>query len=376
VHLALSPSPETEGAASGAGRWRLANSSANPFHKRFVVEAAARDLRAPAERLHLLDTSHDDWDSLLPLRQACMTPAGSAWCVWGHVHALDTTPATAEAHPAMLESLFGFLRERRARVLRWATLPADTAFHSVLVDWLDDNRLEYRVTKRVSRPVLHAATAEDAQATVDWIGGKRAREFRRLRRRLEEMGELRLRKIDEPHDASEWMADFLAIERSGWKGASGSAIDCRPGERAWFVAVATQAAAEGALQVYALELAGRPIAMAVNFRAGRRVWCFKTAYQDELARWAPGAVLEYESTLAALADPRIDWMDACTGSDDGLMGALWPGRRPVVDLLIATQRSTNHLVSAAALGWRTYLGAKRRGAALARGFSTMGHKKA
>jgi hypothetical protein len=87
-------------------------------------------------------------------------------------------------------------------------------------------------------------------------------------------------------------------------------------------------------------------------------------------------VLEYESTLAALADPRIDWMDACTGSDDGLMGALWPGRRPVVDLLIATQRSTNHLVSAAALGWRTYLGAKRRGAALARGFSTMGHKKA
>jgi hypothetical protein len=364
LHLAVLSPDEHEGATGGHAGWRFAGTSANPFHERHLVEAAVRHLARPGEAVELLD-GRNPWDPPLPLKRLARTPLGSAWAVWSHVHALDTTPGDADEHGALLSRLFDFLRDEHASVLRWATLPADTPFFATLTDWLEDNRLDFRVTKRVERPVLDAAADGREAAFAEWLGGKRAREFRRCRRRLEELGRLVLRSLDGPHDAQAWIDAFFEIEQSGWKGRRGTALACSTAERRWFDAVTTRAAAEGRVLVYSLELDGRPVAMSVNYRAGGRIWCFKTAYDAALARYSPGAVLEYESSLAALADPTIDWLDACTGGDGGLMGALWRDRRPVVDLLISTRRSANPLVAGAAIGWRGYLAAKRRGASLA-----------
>ncbi len=365
MHLAFLPNHEMDGDAGGGPRWRPACRSGNPFHERSLVEAAAQFLAAPGERVHLLGDETASWDSLLPLKLHLDTPYGSVWSVWSHIHAMDTTPGTIHDHAPLLNSLFGFLRERRARILRWSTLPADTSFYDTLIDWLEDNGLDYCVTKRIERPVL-SADAGDARARVEAsVGGKRQREFRRSRRRLEERGPLVLRTHDGPHDSAAWLSDFLDIERSGWKGRAGTALACRQEERAWFDAMAHRAAAQGRVLVYRLDLGGEAVAMSVNLRAGRRVWCFKTAYRDDLARFAPGALLEYESTFAAIDDPTIGWLDACTMDAGGLMGTLWPERRPVVDMLIATRRGSNSLVRAAALGWRGYLAGKRRGTGLA-----------
>lgn len=362
MHLALLSNEEQEGTAGGSAAWRFAAASANPFHERHMVEAAAHRLAGRHERLHLLAGSAP-WEPVLPLYKLLDTPAGSCWSVWNHVHALDTTPGDGSDFPALLDRLFVFLRERRASLLRWATLPADTPFHQALESWLRKEGLGFHVTKRVERPILDAAAPNGEAEFRERLGGKRIREFRRCRRRLEELGALTLRTIDAPHDASIWVKDFLDIEQSGWKGERGTALACNGSERAWFEAVSRRAAAEGRVLVYSLELDGQPIAMAVNYRSGPRVWCFKTAYRAELARHSPGALLEYESTLAALADPGIAWIDACTADNSGLMGTLWHDRRPVVDLLIATRRSSNLPVGAAALGWRGYLSMKRRGAA-------------
>jgi hypothetical protein len=365
---------EHEGAAGGRTDWRLAGASANPFHERSLVEAAMRHLAGPREQVRLLGGDRP-WEPALPLSRLVGTPLGAVWSVWSHVHALDTTPGDADDYPLLLDRLFRFLRERDASILRWATLPADTQFYGVLTDWLEESGLEFHVTKRIERPVLDAAAANAEAAFADWVGGKRAREFRRCRRRLEEHGRLSLRVIDGPHDAQQWIGDFFEIEQSGWKGARGTALACSAAESTWFDTVTSRAAAEGRALVYSLELDGRPIAMSVNYRVGGKVWCFKTAYSAELSRHAPGALLEYESTLAAIADPGVDWLDACTIDDNGLMGALWRDRRPVVDLLIATRRSANTPAGAAALGWRGYLAAKRRGIALARRLRNRGHKR-
>lgn len=374
LHLAMLTNQEHEGAAGGRADWRFAGASANPFHERSLVEAAMRHLAGRGEPVHLLDGNHP-WEPALPLSRLARTPLGAVWSVWSHIHALDTTPGNAEDFPLLLDRLFGFLREQGAGMLRWATLPADTPFHAVLTDWLDESGLEFHVTKRIERPMLDAGAADAAAAFADWVGGKRAREFRRCRRRLEELGKLSLRVIDGPHDAQRWIGDFFEIEQSGWKGARGTALACSAAERTWFDAVTSRAAAEGRALVYSLELDGKPIAMSVNYRVGGKVWCFKTAYSAELARHAPGALLEYESSLAAIADPGIDWLDACTIDDSGLMGALWRERRPVVDLLIATRRSANTPVRGAALGWRGYLAVKRRGIALARRLKNRGQTR-
>ncbi|MBX3531519.1 MAG: GNAT family N-acetyltransferase [Rhizobiaceae bacterium] len=356
---------EQEGAVGGRSAWRFAGASANPFHERSLVEAALRHLAGPREQVHLLGGNRP-WEPALPLSKVMDTPLGAVWTVWSHVHALDTTPGDTEDSPLLLDRLFGFLRGQGASMLRWATLPADTSFYKVLTHWLEDSGLEFHVTKRIERPVLEAGRNGAETAFNDWVGGKRAREFRRCRRRLEELGKLSLRIIDGQHDARQWIGDFFEIEQSGWKGARGTALACKAAERRWFEAVTSRAATEGRALVYSLELDSMPIAISVNYRVGGKVWCFKTAYSAELSRHAPGALLEYESTLAAIADPDIEWLDACTIDDSGLMGALWRDRRPVVDLIIATRRSANLPTGAVAFGWRSYLAAKRHGIALAR----------
>ena len=364
MHVALLPRADHEGATGGIARWQFAASCGNPFAERFLVERAAAELAAPGEHIHLLNTDPTAWNALLPLKRLSRTPAGSIWSVWSHVHALDTTPAEADQPEHLLEKLFDFLQGENAVMLRWATLAGDTPFYDALADWLRSKDLEFRVTKQVSRPVLAADAAFGAERLRARLHGKRLREFGRMRRRLSELGELTLSVHDGRHDADEWLGDFTAIEASGWKGEKGTAIGCNPHERAWFGAVARRAALEGRMLVYALELDGKPIAMTVNFRSGARIWCFKTAYRGDLCRYGPGALLEYEATLAALVDPTIEWLDACTADDSGLMGLLWEDRRPVVDMLISTRPRFNPAVRSAAMGWRAYLAGKRRVAAL------------
>lgn len=363
LQVAILPGLDFEQFGEQPDRRRASMHSGNPFHERFLVETAASQLAGGGERLHLHAAGPASRNTVLPLQQTISTPFGSVWSVWSHVHSLDTTPGEAGHFWQVLDSLFAFLRERRAVALRWATLPTDTEFHSVLTSWLDANGLAHCETKSFRRPVLHA-DAPNGEASINGhLDGKRLREFRRMRRRLEEQGRLELRVHDGAHDAAVWAGDFLEIERSGWKGAAGTAIACRPHERTWFETVTSRAAEEGRVLVYALELDGRPIAMSVNFRAGSKVWCFKTAYAACLSRFSPGALLEYESTLAALADPSVAWVDACTADDSGLMGTLWPDRRPIADLIISTRPAFNLPVRSVGGGWRGYLAAKRRVAA-------------
>jgi hypothetical protein len=244
-------------------------------------------------------------------------------------------------------------------MLRWGGLPTDTLSYARLLDYLRCRNLEFQVTKSGRRPMLVAEHPQGSKYVADYLGGKRLREFRRCRRRLEEFGKLELKTYDGPHCASAWAADFLDIEASGWKGEAGTALASAPQGKAFFEALAHAAASRGRALVYSLELDGRPIAMTINFRSGTRIWCFKTAYRGDLAKFSPGALLEYEATLAAFDDPTVERLDACTAHDGGLMGDLWQGRREIVDLVIATQPSNNRLVRATGMLWRAYLAAKR-----------------
>ncbi len=362
MQLAYRPATDFEPAAVAAPFGPASTPvTGNPFLERWAVDAALRNLARPGERFHLLSAGPGDHQPVLPLTRIYESPfgLGSIWSVWDHIHCLDTTPGEADDFGPLLAALFDFLRAHRVRMLRWTSLPADTAFYGLLLDWLAESGLEVHVTKSVERPVLLADACPTRVGPDTILDGKRLRELRRTRRRLEERGRVEFKVVDGPHDARHWIPHFLDIEASGWKGEAGTALACRRNERAFFEQMTCHAAAEGNVLVYSLELDGAPVAMSVNYRAGGKVWCFKTAFRGELARYSPGALLEYESTLAALADPTLAWLDACTTDASGLMGELWRDRRPVVDLMISTRRSSNRLVRGTAIGWRGWLALKR-----------------
>src|SRR5262249_4407605 len=56
------------------------------------------------------------------------------------------------------------------------------------------------------------------------IGKKRGKEFKRLRRRLAEVGPVAFEVARSPAAVTAALQDFLALEAKGWKGAAGTAL--------------------------------------------------------------------------------------------------------------------------------------------------------
>ncbi len=325
---------------------------ANPFFEEWALEAALAHLPSPGAGIDVVGVGRGAAATAVPLiRRWRLAPGmGSVWAVWDHIHCFDTTPPVQGDPDAALDAVFAFLVRNGAGMLRWTGLPTDTEFYQALIRYLERNGLQYRRTGIRQRPVLSGAAAG-----MDALNGKRMSEFRRRRRRLEELGRLEVRFHQGTHDADAWMRDFLALEASGWKGAHGTAIACNPDERRFFESLMRTASAQGKALVCGLLLDGRPIAMTVNLRTGSGIWGFKTAYDPEYARFSPGALCVIETTAHVLRDPSITWLDSCMDHDDGPAGVLWPERRQVVDLLISAKRSSNWLPPAAGFvlsAWR------------------------
>src|SRR3546814_1995050 len=75
-------------------------------------------------------------------------------------------------------------------------------------------------------------------------------------------------------------------------------------------AVLTGAADAGKLDMRALDLEDRPLAMLVNFLCPPGGFSFKTAFDEDYARFSPGVLLQ-QANLDLLEVPKIAWVDSC-----------------------------------------------------------------
>jgi CelD/BcsL family acetyltransferase involved in cellulose biosynthesis len=170
------------------------------------------------------------------------------------------------------------------------------------------------------------ARAEDYYANA--VRAKKRKELRRQRNRLAEMGELQFHRSDGGKRLDAWADEFLALERSGWKGENGSALDCAPETRSMFHAALRGAAANGQLDLLDLRLDGKPLALLVNFICRPGSFSFKTAFDEEYARFSPGVLLQIEN-LALLERSDVDWCDSCAAEGHPMIDSLWTGRRRI-----------------------------------------------
>ena len=118
--------------------------------------------------------------------------------------------------------------------------------------------------------------------------------LRRRARRLGEQGAVAVRREDGTGDLSGALGDFLALERSGWKGARGTAIAGDPRLVAFYARVAHDAAARGALAIRALALDGHPVAIHLGLVHRGVYYLPKTAYDERLGAVSPGQLLHRE----------------------------------------------------------------------------------
>lgn len=157
---------------------------------------------------------------------------------------------------------------------------------------------------------------------------KKRKELRRQKNRLSEEGALTFARDTSTTGLPEWTQEFLALEQRGWKGQNGSALGCADATMALFVEVLAGAAMAGKLERLDLRIDGKPLAMLVNFLCEPGSFSFKTAFDEDYARFSPGVLLQIEN-LALLDHPDITWCDSCAVEGHPMIDSLWTGRRSV-----------------------------------------------
>ncbi|MGB5723802.1 MAG: GNAT family N-acetyltransferase [Parasphingorhabdus sp.] len=160
------------------------------------------------------------------------------------------------------------------------------------------------------------------------LRGKKRKEWRRLTKRLNEQGEVTHARHLDARGLDQWIDEFLQLEKAGWKGEGGSALDSSPNTSAFFQQALAGAAATGQLERRDIRLDGKPLAMLVNFLSAPGAFGFKTAYDENYSRFSPGVLLQIEN-LKFLDLRVLQWIDSCAAQNHPMIDSLWSDRRHI-----------------------------------------------
>ena len=254
---------------------------------------------------------------------------------WRHDHMFLGTPLIrtgeeAAFWTAVLDLLDG--AGWAPNLLHVAALAEDGPVHRGLVAAAAASGRRCAVVHRTSRALLESGPAPDVFVERH-IRPKKRKEIRRLRSRLAEQGPLAARRLDAAADLPDWCDSYLRLERSGWKGRSGTALTCDPAAEAFFRAAIAGAWHAGRLDFLRLDLGERPIAMLVNFLTPPGGFAFKTVFDEAFARFSPGVLIQLEN-LSLLDRGDIAWVDSCAVEGHSMIDSLWPGRRSIVRVTV------------------------------------------
>lgn len=183
-------------------------------------------------------------------------------------------------------------------------LPEDAAFLAKARGW----------RTRGGRIEPHAiAPAADCRVPyAEWLG-RRSKRVRTRWPKLEThvLRTLGMRFESRTHfpDLPGLLGEMFAVERAGWKGRNGTAIADSASDTLFYTALATRAAAAGALRVALLLQEDRITAFELGIVGDRRLYLLKVGYDEVFEDASIGHVLAALNIRHCCDDPQIDWYD-------------------------------------------------------------------
>lgn len=209
----------------------------------------------------------------------------------------------------------------------------DGPFAATVTALAERNDLPLAITNQLERPHLQSDLCGEDYLRAS-LSQRRLKELRRLRRRLADQGELVYAVARQPEEVRQGIETFLMLEASGWKGRRRTAM-AMDRYRAAFVREAGHRLAEKDLcRVHTLHLGGKPIACLVVFVESGVAYTWKTAYDEDYARFSPGMLLMMDVTRTHLDDPNIELTDSCAVPDHPVVSRLWRERRSLGTIVI------------------------------------------
>lgn len=274
-------------------------------------------------------------------------PHLAAWC---HANAFCGLPMVRRGYEAAFWRGLLAWADRTAGAalfLHMPHLPSDGPLLAALRAELEAQLRPAAIVQRSERALLCSDLSPESYFNVA-MSGKKRKELRRQHTRLAECGMLEFERRDDRAGVELWADQFLALEAAGWKGREGSALASAPQTEALFRRALAGAAAAGRLERLTLSLDGAPIAMLANFIAPPGAFSFKTAYDENFARFSPGVLLQREN-LALLARDGIAWADSCAAADHPMIERIWREKREIVHLNIAIGGKVRRAIGGAIL---------------------------
>jgi CelD/BcsL family acetyltransferase involved in cellulose biosynthesis len=255
---------------------------------------------------------------------------------WLHANAFLGTPLVARgSEVAFWQALLRWMDANAgaALFLHLRAIPLDGPLYAALRGVLECESRAWQCVHREERALL--ASAQDPQAYWEAsLSGKKRKELRRQLRRLSEEGEVLFERQEDDAGLDQWLDEFLALEKAGWKGTEGSALACAADTERLFRESLAGAAARGKLERLTMRFDGKPIAMLATFLCQPGAFSYKTAFDEDFSRFSPGVLLQ-EENLRMLERKDIAWTDSCASADHPMIDHIWRERRAVGRFSIA-----------------------------------------
>ncbi len=314
--------------------WRdLVGRSAEPnmFFEPEVLRSAVRHLARPGSvRLAVVEDAAGRWLACAPVTRVARWGRVPLPClaVWGHDFCGLEVPLVDREHlrAAVAELLRAMRSPWRGVFAAFTQVPADGPFRAAVTEVLGGPEVE------VARYERAALRRRPSFTYLDGMGSKRRGELARKRRRLEERHTGVA--VEDMSDDPEGLATFLALEASGWKGREGTALASEPGHAAFFRETCEGLQEAGRLEIIALVADGRPIAMKCNGLAGDRVYGLKQAYDESMAAYSPGRLLDVDTMRSFHAREGAAVFDTIGSATSASLNSTWPDRLVISTLLV------------------------------------------
>jgi hypothetical protein len=324
----------------------------NPFSESWFLRPALEQFD-PTNRVQLFTLS--DGNQLCGLMPVITAPRYGRWPMpniqnWLHPNAFLGTPLVRAGYAsafwqAMLQSMDA--TPGQALFGHFNGLDASGPLARALKAHCAEEERNCALVQRTERALLERGLSADAYFE-GAVRPKKRKELRRQKNRLSEEGGLTFTHDSSVTALAEWTEEFLALEKLGWKGSNRSALACADDTRILFTEALAGAASAGKLERLDLRLDGKPLAMLVNFHCKSGSFSFKTAFDEDYARFSPGVLLQIEN-LALLDRPDFAWCDSCAAEGHPMIDSLWTGRRAVGRYSVAIGGSGRRAVFSAFL---------------------------
>ncbi|MFN0264816.1 GNAT family N-acetyltransferase [Tepidamorphus sp. 3E244] len=299
--------------ASRVDDWRkLAENAATPnifYHPDFALPAA--EALGVGNALQAIAAfTGEELVGLMPMRVrnrwGLPFPIVEAWT---HPNAPASLPLVARAQAeAATIALFDAITADRGLpgIVLLPTLLLDSPFAAALLSVRKPLYVHSGHQRAVAREPL---SGDDYLAHA--MSGSRRKKLRQQFAGLEAEGIVSVTAAASPHEASEALDAFLALEVGGWKGEAGTAL-ARDDTTLTLARDVVQRLAEGGMaRIFVMSLDGKPIASLIAFTEGTTAWLWKIAYDEAYAKHSPGKHL-FMAAVRMLRDENPDMLiDSC-----------------------------------------------------------------